>query len=92
MGRTPIITMAFRQMLSKVVFPNLEKDLARTVSREVAKMECNFAPQVYGYRPKVSSLGGVFGGTAPRQQVAKSNLLLQRVDIAFKPNQGLFHE
>ena len=49
-------------------------------------MECNFAPQVYGYSPKISSsMGGAFGSTvAPMQQ-------LKRVDIPFKPNQGLFH-
>ena len=47
----------------------------------------NFAPQVYGYRPKVtSSSGGAFGGTmTPMQQVT-------RVDIPFKANLGLFHE
>mmetsp|Transcript_13605 Transcript_13605/g.29592 ORF Transcript_13605/g.29592 Transcript_13605/m.29592 type:complete len:86 (-) Transcript_13605:245-502(-) len=83
-----------RQLLSKLVFPSLETDLARTVGREVAKMDCNFAPQVYGYRPKVSSLGGAFGSTvSPRQQVVQSNdVLLKRVDIPFKANQGLFHE
>lgn len=52
-------------------------------------MECNFAPQVYGYRPKTPSLGGAFGGTvAPRQQ----EMALKRVDIPFRPNMGLFHE
>lgn len=56
-------------------------------------MECNFAPQVYGYRPKTPSLGGAFGGTvAPRQQAVQKDVLLRRVDIPFKPNQGLFHE
>ena len=82
--------MVFRQLLSKVVLPNLEKDLSRTVGREVAKMECNFAPQVYGYRPKVTSLGGAFGSTvAPQQQANK--VVLERVDIPFKANLGLFH-
>ena len=55
------------------------------MGREVAKMECNFAPSVYGFRPKTGSLGGVFGSTAsPMQQQ------LTRVDIPFKPNKGLF--
>lgn len=49
-------------------------------------MECNFAPSCYGFRPKIGSVGGAFGGTAaPMQQQ------LTRVDIPFKPNQGLFH-
>ena len=53
-------------------------------------MECNFAPQVYGYRAKVTSVGGAFGSTvAPQQQANK--VLLERVDIPFKANQGLFH-
>mmetsp|Transcript_8754 Transcript_8754/g.19644 ORF Transcript_8754/g.19644 Transcript_8754/m.19644 type:complete len:90 (+) Transcript_8754:109-378(+) len=89
--------MVFRQLISKMVFPNMEKELSRTVGKEVAKMECvhaSMAPQVYGYRSKISSLGGAFGSTvAPRQQHAASHQsLLQRVDIPFKPNQGLFHE
>lgn len=59
------------------------KDLSRTVGREVAKMECNFAPSVYGFRPKTGSLGGAFGSTAsPMRDV--------RVDIPFTPNKGLF--
>ncbi|KAL7470013.1 hypothetical protein ACHAXS_010264, partial [Conticribra weissflogii] len=50
-------TMVFRPLLSKVILPNLEKDLSRTVGREVAKMDCvsQMAPQVYGYRPKIGS-------------------------------------
>lgn len=76
-----------------MLLPNLERDLSRTVGREVAKMECNFAPEVYGYRPKVSSLGGAFGSTvAPRQQALQKDVLLKRVDIPFKANQGLFHD
>ena len=56
-------------------------------------MDCNFAPQVYGYRPKIPSLGGAFGGTAAtRQQVVQKDVLLKRVDLPFKANQGLFHE
>jgi hypothetical protein len=53
-------------------------------------MELNLAPQVYGYRPKITNnSGGAFGSTVtPRQQ----QQVLQKVDIPFKPNQGLFHE
>mmetsp|Transcript_6139 Transcript_6139/g.12362 ORF Transcript_6139/g.12362 Transcript_6139/m.12362 type:complete len:84 (+) Transcript_6139:73-324(+) len=82
--------MVFRQILSKLLLLELEKDLSRTVGREVAKMDCvgQMAPQVYGYRPKIGAFGGAFGSTvAPRQQHR-----LQRVDIPFNANQGLFHE
>jgi hypothetical protein len=53
----------------------------------------NFAPQVYGYRPKVTSSsmgGGAFGTTtmAPMRQQQH----MTRVDIPFKANLGLFHE
>eukprot|EP00580_Thalassiosira_gravida_P000453 CAMPEP_0201600654 /NCGR_PEP_ID=MMETSP0492-20130828/1668_1 /ASSEMBLY_ACC=CAM_ASM_000837 /TAXON_ID=420259 /ORGANISM="Thalassiosira gravida, Strain GMp14c1" /LENGTH=84 /DNA_ID=CAMNT_0048063485 /DNA_START=103 /DNA_END=357 /DNA_ORIENTATION=- len=84
--------MVFRQLLSKMVFPSLEKDLARTVGREVAKMDCNLAPQVYGYSPKISSMGGTFGSTVATRQgvVQQKDVILKRVDIPFKPYQGLF--
>lgn len=49
----------------------------------------NFAPQVYGYRPKVTSMGGAFFGTAG---VRQQHQILTRVDIPFKANLGLFHE
>mmetsp|Transcript_31720 Transcript_31720/g.47389 ORF Transcript_31720/g.47389 Transcript_31720/m.47389 type:complete len:97 (+) Transcript_31720:2-292(+) len=82
------VTMVFK-FLSKIVLPTLEKDLSRTVGREVSKMELNLAPQVYGYRPKITSAaGGAFGSTvAPMMQQQ-----FQKVDIPFKANQGLFHE
>mmetsp|Transcript_38736 Transcript_38736/g.81455 ORF Transcript_38736/g.81455 Transcript_38736/m.81455 type:complete len:88 (+) Transcript_38736:335-598(+) len=86
--------MIFRQLLSSVVFPNLEKDLSRTIGREFVKMECDFAPQVYGFRPKVPPVGGAFASTVPmRQQTPQqNNMVLKRVDIPFKANQGMFHE
>jgi hypothetical protein len=57
-------------------------------------MELNLAPQVYGYRPKITSsaaVGGAFGTTAaPMMQHRETGLY--KVDIPFKANQGLFHE
>ena len=57
----------------------------------------NFAPQVYGYRPKVtsSSMGGAFGttmATSQQQQHQQHQQIMSRVDIPFKANLGLFHE
>lgn len=52
-------------------------------------MELNLAPQVYGYRPKITSLGGAFGSTVSPQ---RQQVIFQKVDIPFKANQGLFHE
>ncbi|KAL3798646.1 hypothetical protein ACHAW5_008401 [Stephanodiscus triporus] len=74
--------------------PTMDVDLARTVGREVAKMDVNlhFSPSVYGYRPKVTSgMRGAFGGTTS-QMMRKQEQVLTRVDIPFKANQGLFHE
>ncbi len=54
-------------------------------------MELNLAPQVYGYRPKITTAagGGAFGTTvAPMMQQS----VFQKVDIPFQPNQGLFQE
>ena len=70
-----------------IIYP---KDLSRTVSHEISKMELNLAPQVYGYRPKITSAaGGAFGTTvAPMMQ----QNYFQKVDIPFKANQGLFYE
>mmetsp|Transcript_21191 Transcript_21191/g.30337 ORF Transcript_21191/g.30337 Transcript_21191/m.30337 type:complete len:82 (-) Transcript_21191:284-529(-) len=80
--------MVFK-LLSKIVLPNLEKDLARTVTREVSKMELNLAPQVYGYRPKITTAaGGAFGTTVAPMMMQQ----FQKVDIPFQPNQGLFQE
>lgn len=72
----------------------LLQDLTRAVGREVAKMESttvNFAPQVYGYRPKITSSmgGGAFGTSTPMRQQQQ---IMTRVDIPFKANLGLFHE
>ena len=58
-------------------------------------MNINLAPQVYAYRPKITNaVGGAFGSTvAPRQASSSSQgVLLTKVNIPFRPNQGLFHE
>ena len=46
------------------------------------------APQVYGYVSRAQPVRGAFGATGATMQRAR----LERVNIAFKPNQGLFHE
>mmetsp|Transcript_27245 Transcript_27245/g.64712 ORF Transcript_27245/g.64712 Transcript_27245/m.64712 type:complete len:92 (+) Transcript_27245:183-458(+) len=65
------------------------QDLARNVGREVAKIDSiNMAPQVYGYVSKAQPVRGAFGATGATMQRAR----LERVDIPFRPNQGLFSE
>jgi hypothetical protein len=53
-------------------------------------MDTCLAPAVYGYRP-VTSAGGAFGSTVATNQ-KNTTQVLQRVDISFKKNAGLFHE
>ena len=64
------------------------EDLSRTVGKEVAKMDVQFTPQVYGYMPKTST-GGAFGSTIVSRQQHPHHV---KVDIPFKANLGLFHE
>lgn len=59
--------MAFRQILSKSIFPTLEKDLSKALGKEVKTMDtmlgCHLAPQVYAYEQPAH---GAFSGSAPR--------------------------
>lgn len=83
--------MALRQILSKAVMPSLEKELNRSVAKEVAAMDdllCSMAPQVFGYAPKSSTAAGAFAGTALRKSPA-----VRMEKVHFKaPQPGLFRE
>eukprot|EP00542_Grammatophora_oceanica_P013859 CAMPEP_0194029294 /NCGR_PEP_ID=MMETSP0009_2-20130614/3059_1 /TAXON_ID=210454 /ORGANISM="Grammatophora oceanica, Strain CCMP 410" /LENGTH=80 /DNA_ID=CAMNT_0038668917 /DNA_START=86 /DNA_END=328 /DNA_ORIENTATION=- len=64
--------MALRQIISKAVFPTLERDLHRSLGSELANagdMVANFlSPQVYGYKSQTPA-GGAFGATQKVQKV-----------------------
>lgn len=58
----------FRQLISRAVLPSLEKDLSKTLSKEVAAMDGMLGPmlpsQVFGYQQH--AVRGAFAGSAPR--------------------------
>eukprot|EP00566_Odontella_aurita_P035768 CAMPEP_0113558912 /NCGR_PEP_ID=MMETSP0015_2-20120614/18610_1 /TAXON_ID=2838 /ORGANISM="Odontella" /LENGTH=82 /DNA_ID=CAMNT_0000460501 /DNA_START=160 /DNA_END=408 /DNA_ORIENTATION=+ /assembly_acc=CAM_ASM_000160 len=82
--------MSLRQIISKALFHTLEKDLSRSVAKEVAAMDHSFcllaSPRAFSYR-RAACANGAFGSTVRREAPAK----FVRVDqpIATK---GLFHE
>lgn len=83
----------FAKTLSKFLLPNLERDLTKAVTAELAtaaKMtDCFLSPVVYGYEKKAcgSSMGGMGHATAALEQRAKT--VVQKVHYA-PPKQGLF--
>ena len=76
-------------IISRVLFPSIEKDLTRAIGKEVKNMHlegCMLAPQAFTYERAV--IGGPFGRSSMREApVAK----LIRVDRPIK-NSGLFHD
>ena len=82
--------MAFRQILSKSIFPTLEKDLSKALGKEVKTMDtmlgCHLAPQVYAYEQPAH---GAFSGSAPRS-APRSAPHVVRVDYP-APTKGLFN-
>mmetsp|Transcript_30847 Transcript_30847/g.51251 ORF Transcript_30847/g.51251 Transcript_30847/m.51251 type:complete len:85 (+) Transcript_30847:214-468(+) len=82
-----------RQVLSKALLPNLERDLTKSVSHEVAKAhqmaDCFLSSsQVYAFVPRVSSSSSAsFAGATPKPQ---QRLPLVKVEFP-APTPGLFH-
>ena len=81
----------FRQAVSRVVFPNLDRDLSRTVSQQLSKVEnmtdCMIAPTVHAYEPMASSSAAFAGAT--RQQLQRTTL--RKVEYP-APGRGLFQD
>jgi hypothetical protein len=59
--------MSLRQIISRAILPSLEKDLSRTLGKEVAAIDGMLGPelpsQVFGYQ--ANSGRGAFAGSAP---------------------------
>eukprot|EP00978_Attheya_sp_CCMP212_P005165 scaffold11448_cov44-Attheya_sp.AAC.1 len=81
--------MVLRQILSRAIFPTLEKDLSRTIHKEVSAMEdvLMMAPQVFSYQGQAGATGA-FGRTGQR---LSSNQRLVRVEQPIR-QVGLFQE
>jgi len=81
--------MALRQIISKAIFPTLERDLSRTVGKEVSAMDdlLFVSPSIYSFQPK-KSLGGAFGRTASAEAPTKEFVRVEKPVVT----RGLFHE
>lgn len=79
-----------RSFISKTIFPNFERDLAKTLQKEVKTMDdamgCMLAPQVHSYQ--AATTGGAFGASSARSAPQR----LIRVARPIKKDNGLFHE
>ena len=75
-----------RNVISKILLPNFERDLTKTISREVSKVhsmtDCMIAPTAYAF--EANGAQRVFTATAKR------DFRLTRVEYPV-PGQGLFH-
>jgi len=78
-----------RSIVSRAIMPNFEKDLARSLTKEVQGMDdimgSMIAPQVFSYQGQRST--GAFTASSARSAPVK----LVRVARQAK-NEGLFHE
>mmetsp|Transcript_6323 Transcript_6323/g.9308 ORF Transcript_6323/g.9308 Transcript_6323/m.9308 type:complete len:81 (+) Transcript_6323:44-286(+) len=79
----------FRQ-ISKIIMPNLERDLGRSVKAEVSSMEdlMLMAPRVFSYQPSERA-AGAFGRTLSRQAPASGKFI--RVEKSVR-SKGLFSD
>ena len=80
-----------RSIVSKALFPTLEKDLANSLKKEVRVMDdimgSMLAPQVHSYQSASATTTGAFGASIARSSPER----LVRVARPVKTN-GLFHE
>lgn len=77
----------FRNVVSRLLMPQLESDLNRALSKQMVQvenmMDCMIAPTVHAFEPVASS--GVFGAT--RQQAQRTTMK----KVAYPtPGRGLF--
>ena len=94
--------MAFRQVLSKVLVPNLERDLTKSIGSELATVstmtDCLLSPNVYGYE-SISTTKTMASGAFGKTGVAYDNKLTAAstgkdifVKVEFPaPTKGLFY-
>jgi hypothetical protein len=75
-----------KQVISRLLLPNLEQDMSRSLSRQLAKVhdmtDCMIAPTVHAFEPAAMRAGS-FAATAKQAQ------RLVKVEYAV-PGKGLF--
>eukprot|EP00980_Cylindrotheca_fusiformis_P010379 scaffold2307_cov123-Cylindrotheca_fusiformis.AAC.3 len=79
--------MAFRQVLNKMVMPELERDLSKAIGKELSSVQkmtdCFLAPTVHAFQE--TSARGAFG------QTMKASAPNRMVKVEFPaPGRGLF--
>mmetsp|Transcript_26548 Transcript_26548/g.32744 ORF Transcript_26548/g.32744 Transcript_26548/m.32744 type:complete len:83 (-) Transcript_26548:1618-1866(-) len=82
--------MSLRQLASKILMPNLERDLSKTLSKEVNSMDefMFMAGRVFSYQTAAPSMPSAFARTSARQAPAGK---LFRVEQPVT-SRGLFHD
>lgn len=82
--------MSTIRKFSSFLFSSFERDLSRSIGKEVASMEefMFLAPQAFSYQKTPGISTGAFSRTAVAQECPSK---LVRVDLPVK-SRGLFHE
>lgn len=79
-----------RQAISKVLIPNLERDLTRSLNQELAAAhnmtDCFLSPSVYAYESRTVT-GGAFNATSVPQQRRATYV---KTHYPIPSNRGLF--
>jgi len=89
--RLKALTMVLRHLASKILVPNLERDLSKTISKEVNSIDelMFMAGRVFSYQTAAPSTPSAFARTSARQ--APAELKLVRVERPVT-TRGLFHD
>jgi hypothetical protein len=81
--------MSLKQLASKVLLPNLERDLSRSLTKEVGAMDelMFMAGRVFSFSARAASSPSAFASTASRQAPAGTKLVRIEKPVTTK---GLF--
>jgi hypothetical protein len=81
-----------RRAISRLVVPNLDRDLTQTLNRHLAAAhnmtDCFLSPAVYAYESRPAN-GGAFNATSMAQQRG-DGALVKKVHYPIPSNRGLF--
>lgn len=85
--------MALRRLITNAVIPNFEKDVSRTLKKEIESvaslLDSMMVPQAYGFTSQQAS-AGVFRASALRAAQAPIAPSVKKVNFPVK-QVGLFH-
>ena len=83
--------MVFKNIASQLLVPNLERDLSRSLSKEIGSMDelMFMAGRVFSYQTQATAKPAAFASTSIRQAPAGTKLIRVEKPVTSK---GLFHE